>query len=158
MPQFETSTYFTQIVWLLLCFFSLWFVMSWFIIPKIEDIIEQRRRKIDGYIQKAEKINKQALSSLEKYETALKKAKEEASGAIADNNAALNAELTERRAENQRLLAQKIAENEDVLNRQRTETLALSDDIALTLALDIVHKAGFADVSADQLKPYADKE
>lgn len=158
MPQFETSTYLTQIVWLLLCFFSLWFVMSWFIIPRIEDIIEQRRRKIDGYIQKAEKINKQALSSLEKYETALQKAKKQAAAAIADNNAALNAELTARRAENQQLLAQKIAESEEVLNKQKTEALAVSDDIALTLALDIVRKVGFADVSVEQLKPYADKE
>lgn len=154
MPQFETSTYLAQIVWLLICFFSLWFTMSMFIIPKIEDILEQRRRKIDGYIQKAEKINKQALSSLDKYETALKKAKTQAAKIISENNENLAKELSDKRAENLQLLNEKIADNKNVLDKQRQETLAVIDDMSAELAADILEKAGFGSVSPDQLKAY----
>lgn len=158
MPQFETSTYLAQIAWLLICFFSLWFTMSWFIIPRIEDIIEQRRRKIDGFIQKAEKTNKRALLSLEKYESAIKKAKEKAKRSIEENNAALAAELADQRRTNQEYLASKIAENEQLLHRQRQEALAAVDDMALALAVDVLSKIGFDHISAEQLKTYADKE
>ena len=57
MPQLETSTYLSQFFWLITSFLTLWFFMAWFIIPKIEEVMEQRRRKIDDYVQKAEKIN-----------------------------------------------------------------------------------------------------
>ena len=48
MPQLDTSTFTSQLFWLVVCFFSMMFIMSKFIIPKIADIMEQRQRKIDG--------------------------------------------------------------------------------------------------------------
>ena len=53
MPQLDTSTFTSQLFWLVVCFFSMMFIMSKFIIPKIADIMEQRQRKIDGYLNKA---------------------------------------------------------------------------------------------------------
>lgn len=158
MPQFETSTYLAQIFWMILCFFILWFAMSWFIIPKIDDIMEQRRRKIDGYIQKAEKTNKQALLSLEKYETAIKKAKEHANLTIKANHENLATEIAGQRVHNQQILEKKIADNEEIMQNKRKETLAAIDDISTILAVDILHKVGFENVTQDEIKPFANKE
>ena len=58
MPQLDTSTFTSQLFWLVVCFFSMMFIMSKFIIPKIADIMEQRQRKIDGYLNKAALRNK----------------------------------------------------------------------------------------------------
>ena len=69
--------------------------------------MEQRRRKIDGYIQKAEKINKQALQSLDKYEKALQKAKNDADAHIEQN-----------RLELIKTISDKHTEIEDILNRK----------------------------------------
>ena len=142
MPQLDTSTYLSQIFWLLLTFLSLWFFMSWFIIPRIEDILEQRRRKIDGYIQKAEKINKQALQSLEKYEKALKKAKEKANLRIEQNKTDLVKTISEKHAEIEDILNRKIADNEYMLEKQRQETLETVEQISELLADRILVKFG----------------
>ena len=39
MPQLDTSTFTSQLFWLVVCFFSMMFIMSKFIIPKIADIM-----------------------------------------------------------------------------------------------------------------------
>lgn len=142
MPQLDTSTYLSQIFWLLLTFLSLWFVMSWFIIPRIEDIMEQRRQKIDGFIQKAEKINKQALQSLDKYEKALKKAKEKANLRIEQNKTDLVKTISEKHAEIEDILNRKIADNEYMLEKQRQETLETVEQISELLADRILVKFG----------------
>lgn len=142
MPQLDTSTYLSQIFWLLLTFLSLWFVMSWFIIPRIEDIMEQRRQKIDGFIQKAEKINKQALQSLDKYEKALKKAKEKANLRIKQNKTDLVKTISEKHAEIEDILNRKIADNEYMLEKQRQETLETVEQISELLADRILVKFG----------------
>lgn len=140
MPQLDTSTYISQIFWLIVSFFSLWLMMSVFIIPKIEEIMEQRRQKIDGYIQKAEKINKQALQSLEKYEKALKKAKAEANQQIEQNKAELEETINAKKAEIEKTLGQKIADNEFMLAKERRETMLAVEEVSRKLAYEILQK------------------
>lgn len=152
MPQLETSTFLSQIFWLLITFFSLWFMMSWFIIPRIEEIIEQRRQKIDGYIQKAEKINKQALQSLEKYEKSLQKAKQEADERIAQNKAELSRSIAEKHAEIEDILNRKIADNEYILAKERMETLAAINEVSLSLASEIISKLDIEPIDKEKLQ------
>lgn len=142
MPQLDISTYLSQIFWLLLSFFSLWFMLSWFIIPRIEDIMEQRRRKIDGYIKKAEKINKQALQSLDKYEKALKKAKDQANERILQNKEDLAKLISGKHAEIEDILNRKIADNEYLITKQRQETLNTVENVSEQLANNILVKFG----------------
>ena len=140
MPQLDPSTYVSQIFWLLVSFFSLWLVMSWFIVPKIEDVLKQRRQKIDDFVKKEEKINKQALSSLDKYHKALDKAKNSAEAAIAKNRQELDDTIAEKKAEIEEALAKKIADSEHMLAKQKQETLEAIEHISQTLADSIVAK------------------
>ena len=68
MPQFDVSTYIAQIFWLITTFLCFWFIMDKVIIPKITSTMDERKRKYDELIIKAEKINKKAKASLQKYE------------------------------------------------------------------------------------------
>lgn len=45
------------------------FIMSRFIVPRIADILEQRQRKIDGYLNKAHNIRLEAEESLKNIRT-----------------------------------------------------------------------------------------
>ena len=154
MPQLETSTYLSQIFWLITTFLSMWFLMAWFIIPKIEDVMEQRRRKIDDFVQKAERFNKQALVSLNKYEKALEKAKVEAQNAIADNKKILETSVLARRAQVEELLNKKIADTEIMLAKEKQETLIAIDELALTLATDILAKLDIQNINLDTIRKY----
>ena len=76
MPQFEISTYISQIFWLITTFLCFWVIMDRFIVPKIRESVEERKRKYDEIILKAEKFNQKAKASLEKYENKIYAAKE----------------------------------------------------------------------------------
>lgn len=91
MPQLDTSTFTSQLFWLIVCFFSMLFIMSRFIVPRIADILEQRQRKIDGYLNKAHNIRLEAEESLKKYQDALAEATAEANRSLAATQAELNA-------------------------------------------------------------------
>ncbi len=146
MPQLEISTYLSQFFWLITSFLSLWLVMAWVIIPKIEEVMEQRRRKIDDFVQKAEKINKQALISLEKYEKALKKAKVNAQTAIDKNKRELEQVIATRHLEIEELLNKKIADTEFMLAKERRETLVAIDEVSVNVAEQILNKLGIENV------------
>lgn len=147
MPQFVTSTYISQIFWLIISFLSLWFVVAWIILPKIEEVLERRRRKIDDFVQKAEKFNKQALKSLNKYEKALAKANQNAQQAIEQNKKELEKIIADRHNEIEELLNKKIADTEFILATEKKETLAAIDDISFKIAQQLLIKLDIKNVN-----------
>lgn len=99
MPQLDTSTFTSQLFWLVVCFFSMMFIMSKFIIPKIADIMEQRQRKIDGYLNKAADLKEQAEAALRKYQNALAAATEKADKSLADTKDEMNRLISDKQSE-----------------------------------------------------------
>ena len=155
MPQLDLSTYASQAFWMVLCFSLLWLLLSIFITPKIADVLEQRKRKIDDYIRKAEKLNQQAKASLEKYEQTLNEAKAKAAADIAANQKESAAFLAEEeRLLNERLDKQ-IADSEFKLAKEKKETMQQIQNLSQNLAFDIVQKLGFAQITENDVEAVA---
>ena len=155
MPQLDLSTYASQAFWMVLCFSLLWLLLSIFITPKIADVLEQRKRKIDDYIRKAEKLNQQAKASLEKYEQTLNAAKAKAAADIAANQKESAAFLAEEeRLLNERLNKQ-IADSEFKLAKEKKETMQQIQNLSQNLAFDIVQKLGFAQITENDVEAVA---
>ena len=158
MPQLDLSTYASQAFWMVLCFSLLWLLLSIFITPKIADVLEQRKRKIDDYIRKAEKLNQQAKASLEKYERTLNEAKAKAAADIAANQKESAAFLAEEsRLLNERLNKQ-IADSEFKLAKEKKETMQQIQNLSQNLAFDIVQKLGFAEITENDVKAVASQK
>ena len=66
MPQLDPSSYVSQVFWLLVSFFLMLVMMKFVVIPRISVAIEERKRNIESYVKKAEKLQQEALASLEK--------------------------------------------------------------------------------------------
>ena len=155
MPQLDLSTYASQAFWMVLCFSLLWLLLSIFITPKIADVLEQRKRKIDDYIRKAEKLNQQAKASLEKYEQTLNEAKAKAAADIAANQKESAAFLAEEeRLLNERLNKQ-IADSEFKLAKEKKETMQQIQNLSQNLAFDIVQKLGFVQITENDVEAVA---
>ncbi len=155
MPQLDLSTFASQAFWMVVSFSLLWFLMAMFITPKITDVLEQRKRKIDDYINKAEKLNQQAKTSLEKYEQALNDAKAKAAADIATCQKESAAYLAaEQKLLNERLNKQ-IAESEFKLATEKKETLQQIEQLSQNLAFDIVQKLGFSHISKEDVQKAA---
>lgn len=159
MPQLDVSSYISQMFWLLLSFCALWFLLSVFIVPKLADIAEQRKRKIDEYVQKAESLNAEAQKSIEKYNETIALAEKQAEADKLKSKEELKAYLQKTESDMSASLNKKLAENEFMLATEKNNTLQQIEVIAQDLALQIVQKIGFSNISKQDIAKliYKDK-
>ena len=85
MPQFDPSTFSTQIFWLVLTFLALYLVLWKVVLPRISSVLEQRQEKIEDDLGRAEKLKAEAEEVLADYKKSLDEAR---AGALADLKAA----------------------------------------------------------------------
>ncbi|MBR1903690.1 MAG: hypothetical protein IJ824_00730 [Alphaproteobacteria bacterium] len=147
MPQLDWSTYLSQAFWLLVCFCALWILLANLVTPKLADVIEQRKRKINDYVEKAEQLNRQAQNSLLKYQQTLAEAQAQAQKQLDIGRAELKAKLDAKAAKMTKEINQKIADSELVLATEKQETLQQIEAISQDLAYHIVQKLGFNNIS-----------
>lgn len=152
MPQLDSSTFTSQLFWLVICFFSMLFIMSKFIVPKIADILEQRQRKIDSYLNKAHTIRLEAEESLKKYQEALAEATRNANEALEKTQAEINSYMQTRQDELAAKLQKKIAAGETEINKSKDEAMAKVKEMSEELAEAVVAKIGLSTISAKELK------
>ena len=112
MPQLDTSTYVSQVFWLVVSFCLLLMIMRFVIVPRIRVVLDARARYIENYIRKAEKLQENALASLEKYDRTIAEAKIRAKEASLSAEAEMEAFVQGKTAETMNMLEEKIAESE----------------------------------------------
>ena len=147
MPQLDLSTYISQAFWLLVSFCTLWALLSFFVTPKIANVIEQRKRKIDDYIQKAEKLNLKAKDSLKKYNQTLEAAKRTVDRELEAKQQIIQEKLQKTEVSVNAELNRKIADNELKIAKEKSETLRQMEDVTGDLAYEILQKLGFSKIS-----------
>ncbi len=158
MPQLDFSMYASQGLWIIVSFCLLWGLLAIFVTPKIADIQEQRKRKIHGYVYKAEQLKNEAENKFEKYEKALVAAKDKAKEKIEYQQHQVQKYIEESETQMTDQLNQQIALSEFQLAKEKKETMQQIDNISATIALDIVKKLGFDNISARDIKTVAKKE
>lgn len=60
MPQFDSSTYVSQVFWLAIAVVVLFFLLSRLVIPRVSDIVATRQQVIEGDLARAEELQKRA--------------------------------------------------------------------------------------------------
>ncbi len=124
MPQFDFSTFPSQIFWLVVCFAALYFLLARTALPKIGGILEARQRKIDDDLERATELEQQAKEALAAYEAAMAAARDEAQAAIRQVTEEAAAEAEQ---QNQELAAKLSA---DVVAAEERIHAALEDALA----------------------------
>ena len=84
MPQLDINTFPAQICWLLLTFFLLFFLMSYFIVPRLQRIFDSRWERQDSLFRRAQELQAEANDFLIRGELLIKKSREEGEEIIAD--------------------------------------------------------------------------
>ncbi len=152
MPQLDFSVFPSQLFWLCVTFFTMLFVMSKFITPRIAEMINLRKEKIDDYLEKAAEIKVQAEAALDKYQQALKFATEEANQSIAKTQQDLKNMIERKQSDLDNELAAQIAEGEKKIAASKQRAMMQVQQMAETLALDVVKKLGFNDLKAEDVR------
>ena len=89
MPQLESATFISQIVWLAVTFLALYVVMARIALPRIGEVLEARQDRIAHDLDTAASLKAEAEAALAAYETSIAEArisaaKREALGNIAE--------------------------------------------------------------------------
>ncbi|HLG86342.1 MAG TPA: F0F1 ATP synthase subunit B', partial [Alphaproteobacteria bacterium] len=94
LPQLDVGTYAGQLFWLVV-YFAVIYVFLWTVaIPRVSSILEERRARVGGDLDQAERLRGEADAAMQGYEATLAEAHAKARGLIAEthekNMAALN--------------------------------------------------------------------
>ncbi len=110
MPQLEqVDTYASQIFWLALTFIPLLLLLWKVALPRVEEVLETRQRRIEDDLERARQSNEEAEQAQASYDAALAEARgrahevmTQASKAMAETAAGEQAALRRRLAEEER--------------------------------------------------------
>lgn len=146
MPQFDFSVFPSQLFWLVICFFTMLFIMSKFIIPKTAEMINLRKDKIDGDLEKAAEIKQQVELALEKYNKALQEANAKANISLQKTKDELAETINRRQADLSARLKAEIEAGEKKIAASKEKALLKVEEVSAELAVDVLKKLGFSGV------------
>ncbi len=106
MPQLDTATFAPQLVWLAITFIGLYLILARAVLPRIASVLEERQKRIDGNLEKAEALKVEAEAARAAYEKALEEARVAAHRRLIEAAEVLAREAAERHE----ALAGKLAE------------------------------------------------
>lgn len=99
LPQFDPSSWPSQIFWLAIFFGVLYWAMAGYFLPRIGGTIEERRDRVADDLDQAAEFKQQAEEAEKAYNQALADASAKARAIAADTREALAAEIAELAAE-----------------------------------------------------------
>tara|TARA_B100000575_G_scaffold240747_1_gene203594 strand:+ start:196 stop:825 length:630 start_codon:yes stop_codon:yes gene_type:complete len=138
LPQLDISTWPSQIFWLIVIFGIGYWMMAKVITPKISNVLEDRRARIHGDLNRAREANIEAVKIRAEYEAEIDIARNEAAAIArkAAGEAAETAQLLERKADKK--LASRVTSAEKKLASAKADALENLNKVATEAALDAV--------------------
>ncbi len=137
MPQFDPTSYPSQIFWLIVCFVALYLLMSRVALPRIAEVLEERANRIAADLEKAAMLKQEAESVIAAYEAAVAEARREATTVIGKASAEISELSAKRQAEFAAELSRKVAEAEGRIASAKDEAKAQVRAIATEAASSV---------------------
>jgi F-type H+-transporting ATPase subunit b len=139
-PPFESSTFASQLVSLVIAFVALYLIVSRIALPRVGGVIDARQNAIEGDLAAAQKLRDESDAALKAYESDLASARSRAQAIGAETREKLNAaaEVERKALENQ--LAAKLAQAEKTIAATRETAMSNVRGIAADAAAAIVQR------------------
>jgi F-type H+-transporting ATPase subunit b len=152
LPQLDTSTYPSQLLWLAITFGALYLLLSKVLLPKISNAIETRQSRIAADLAQAEQLNDDARKASDAYDAALADARAKANAIAQENRAKVISELDAEQSKVDAELAEKLAKAEKQIASTRDKAMGEVEGIASQLVEDVVNELTGAKPSAAAIK------
>lgn len=140
LPQLNVDDFAPQLIWLVVTFGLLYLILSRVALPRVGDVLAERRDRIARDIAAAGELKAETDKALAEYEQALATARSNASGIAKDTRAKLAAETDAERAKIEAQLNAKMQEAEARISATKSKALASVGDIAADTAVAVVSR------------------
>ncbi len=137
-PPFDPSTFSAQLIWLALTFGFLYYLLSKIALPRIGEVLEERRDRIQRDLQDAERLKVETEKALKAYETSLGEARGRAQGIAKETRDRLAAEVDKERHRVEAEATAKVADAEKRIADTKARALAQVHEIASDTAGAVV--------------------
>jgi len=139
-PPFESSTFASQLVSLLIAFVALYLIVSRIALPRVGSVLDMRQNAIEDDLAEAQKLKDASDGALKAYESELAAARSRAQAIGAETREKLNAASEAERKTLERRLAVKLAEAEKTIAATRQAAMSNVRGIAAEAAAAIVQR------------------
>jgi F-type H+-transporting ATPase subunit b len=139
-PPFESSTFASQLVSLVIAFVALYLIVSRVALPRVGALIDARQSRIEGDLAEAQKLKDESEAALKAYEADLAAARSKAQAIGAETREKLNAASEAERKTLEDRLAAKLADAEKTIAATRTTAMSNVRGIAADAASAIVQR------------------
>ena len=139
-PPFDSSTFASQLVSLVIAFVALYLIVSRIALPRVSSVIDARQAAIDGDLTAAQKLKDESDAALKAYEAELAAARGRAQAIGAETREKLNAAAEAERKTLEERLSAKLAEAEKTIASTRAAAMSNVRGIAADAAAAIVQQ------------------
>jgi F-type H+-transporting ATPase subunit b len=151
-PPLDPSSFVPQLFWLALTFGALYLLLKRLALPRVGEVIEERRERVERDLAKAENLKTETEQALANYEHALAEARARGGAIAKDMHAKLTAEVDAERAKIDAQIAKQVADAEARIAQNRARAMESVGDIASETAGAIVAKLIGKETSPDEVK------
>jgi F-type H+-transporting ATPase subunit b len=139
-PPFESSTFASQLVSLVIAFVALYLIVSRIALPRVGGVIDKRQSVIEGDLAAAQKLKDESDAAIKAYESDLASARARAQAIGAETREKLNAAAEAERKTLEDQLSAKLAQAEKTIAATRESAMSNVRGIAADAASAIVQR------------------
>ena len=140
MPQLNPEFWAAQIFWLVLIFSTLYVAISKIFLPKIINVIENRKLKIVSDIDEAQKLKESAENKLKEYNQVIENSKKEALKLIRDNKKQLDIDIEQKKQKFTEEIEKELINVEQEIKELKKTSLLSINKIATEITNDLLKK------------------
>lgn len=152
LPQFAFDTWASQIFWLVITFGVLYFILSKFILPKIDEGLTNRGDRIADDLDEAARMNQEAAQADLDYQQSMSDAKAKAHNISETTRKSVDAEIDAEIEEAEAEFARKQSEADARIAAVKTAGMAKVDEVALDTVSSILDKVAGLKVTPAAVK------
>ena len=138
MPQLNTEFWASQIFWLILIFSILYIIIWKIFLPKITDIIENRKFKIISDLNETQKLKENAEIKLSEYNKIIEDTKKEAKKIIEDNKKKLENDIKSKKQKFNEEIEKELISVEKEIKSLKKSSISSINKIAVEISSEVI--------------------